>query len=66
MQLGNERFDVGGCFYSARYRTAPVAGVYHIHFQVYANPSTGSYISSMTGNAITEYLVIFICCTLKW
>ena len=50
----DERFDVGGCFANGLF-TAPVDGVYHIHYQVYANPSAGSYLGgSMSGTAITE------------
>ena len=49
-----ERFDVGGCFASGLF-TSPVAGVYHITYQMYCNPSVGSYIGGgMNGTAITD------------
>ena len=50
----DERYDVGGCFANGQF-TAPVDGVYHIHYQLYINPYTGSYVGgTMTGTAITE------------
>ena len=49
-----EKFDVGGCFSNGLF-TSPVAGVYHITFQMYANPSAGSYIgASLSGTAIDD------------
>lgn len=49
-----EKFDVGGCFSGGLF-TSPVAGVYHITFQVYANPSVGNYIgTSFNGTAIDD------------
>ena len=49
-----EKFDVGGCFSGGLF-TSPVAGVYHITFQLYANPSAGAYIgASMNGTAIDD------------
>jgi len=49
-----EKFDVGGCFTSGLF-TSPVAGVYHITYQMYCNPSVGSYIgASFSGTAIDD------------
>ena len=49
-----EKFDVGGCFANGLF-TSPVAGVYHITYQMYCNPSAGSYIGAgMNGTAITD------------
>ena len=49
-----EKFDVGGCFSGGLF-TSPVAGVYHITFQMYCNPSAGSYIgATMNGTAIDD------------
>ena len=49
------RFDVGSMF-SGGTVTFPTDGVYHIHFQVYANPTNSAdYMGcSMNGNAVTE------------
>ena len=50
----DERYDVGNCFANGEF-TAPVDGIYHIHYQLYANPSVGAYMGgSMGGTAITE------------
>ncbi len=50
-------FNIGSMF-SGGTVTFPVDGVYHIHFQTYANPTTsggGDYIGgSMNGTAVTE------------
>ena len=49
------RFDVGNMFSSGTV-TFPTDGVYHMHFQVYANPTnSATYIGcSMNGNAVSE------------
>tara|TARA_A100001515_G_scaffold99857_1_gene80726 strand:+ start:115 stop:627 length:513 start_codon:yes stop_codon:yes gene_type:complete len=49
------RFNVGSMF-SGGTVTFPTDGVYHIHFQVYANPTNSAdYIGcSMNGNAVNE------------
>ena len=49
-----EKFDVGGCFSNGLF-TAPAAGVYHITYQMYCNPSGGNYMGAgMSGTAITD------------
>tara|TARA_R100001086_G_scaffold235858_1_gene158987 strand:+ start:277 stop:792 length:516 start_codon:yes stop_codon:yes gene_type:complete len=51
----NVRFNVGNMFSNGTI-TFPTDGVYHIHFQVYANPTnSANYIGcSMNGNAVNE------------
>jgi len=53
----NVVFNIGNMFSSGTV-TFPTDGVYHIHFQMYANPTSsggGEYIGgSMNGSAVTE------------